>query len=303
MKDQLRHASMRLTEWVAHNFEHFIVDSYVISFPKSGRTWLTSILRHYLESLYGSDMARMCIHREHKLHLPKLPILKQSFPIMLFTHDMANPPYQDTLAYNQIASVSNMWRYFAKQNIFLMRDPRDVLVSYYHHKLHLEKLFGQHMVGVPGTVEDFAADPVYGLPKIVEFMNLWAPVLTHHPDDFLVLRYEDLKNDIRIQASHLLTYLAGQVDRERLDQAIDWASFDRRKAAEIKLLKYRGINIHGNENALKVRKGVVGGYREEMNPDLIKLVDKFISEHLSPYYDNYIYDTFNQPETQSMYYQ
>ena len=124
--------------------EKYFIDSYIISFPKSGRTWLKTVIHHYIGSLYGYDMANSFVAKEGKY--PKIRIRKRKrVPLIYFTHDVADIPYQDNLSYCQLEDVFNVNRYARRKNIFLMRDPRDVLVSYNFNKNILEPTRGNYM--------------------------------------------------------------------------------------------------------------------------------------------------------------
>jgi hypothetical protein len=85
----------------------------VVSFPKSGRTWLHVML------------ARLA----HGAHAPFV----LDVPGVLFTHDDADKP--------SLPLRTDFGRYADRKVVLLVRDPRDVLVSYFAHRTRRDRTY------------------------------------------------------------------------------------------------------------------------------------------------------------------
>jgi alcohol sulfotransferase len=136
--------------------------------------------------------------------------------------------------------------------IFLVRDPRDVMVSAYFHETRHKRRFN-------GTVSEFLASPL-GLSRMIDYLNGWAAGLARHPH--LLLSYEKLSADPASESARVLGFLGVPVDPALLDQAIAAASFDRMRALELK----DGIPAHSYDRtdpqSLRMRKGKVGSFTD-----------------------------------------
>src|SRR3546814_17263162 len=78
--------------------------------------------------------------------------------------------------------------------IFLIRDPRDIMVSAYFHATRHKRRFG-------GTIGAFLRDRRHGLPALISYWNGWAKGLlrTQH----LILSYEGMLSQTETSAAEL----------------------------------------------------------------------------------------------------
>jgi hypothetical protein len=119
-----------------------------------------------------------------------------SFPNIKFTHDVGDVPYQDVLKYTELKEAFCPQKYRNKKVILLIRGPREVVVSFYYHKKHRQRaLYG--ITKFDGEINEFVFDDVYGLKKVVQFMNLWADYYQNFEmkENICILKYEDLHKD------------------------------------------------------------------------------------------------------------
>jgi hypothetical protein len=127
-----------------------------------------------------------------------------------------------------------------------------------------------------GTLLDFIEHPVYGLEKFFKYYKLWANSDELIPNLHL-WRYEDAKENPVETLEKLLGFLGEQINIDAVTEAVNFASFDNLKAMEQSgnrdiVYKSSGLFVFGSEpnadpNALHVRKGVVGGYKDELAPE------------------------------------
>lgn len=233
--------------------------SYVFaSYPKSGRTWLHYMLVTYYAAKYGVAPQKRIISMARR---------EPRMPSIILTHD---------------GKISAFWcrnkrAYAGRQVVFLSRDPRDVVVSHYHHCRNRDQVYD-------GDMTAFLRDPYYGIDAVIGFLNSWWKG-RHQPQEFHLCRYEDFLTDTRGELLRLLAFLdETAIDQQALDETLESGSFkSMRQREESGAIKLSGLTeTVQTEEARKVRKGKAGGYREELSPENFAYVDERVATLLDP---------------------
>lgn len=247
------------------NFFFFrLTDYYFISYPKCGRTWTRYFLSEYLNRLCG---------RNFSLEFDELIRHSTNYPRIIYTHAHHRNEHLD-----ETKEFANWLQNHNKNIIFLVRDPRDVVVSSY---FQYTKRNNDHDFIPPDTsLSEFIKLPHTGIQKIVNYMNLWYRSKEDF-GNFCLLRYEQLKKDPHSEFSRFVNYLDVDHDDDILDIAIDESSFDNMRKAE----RSENIDNHrlrpadpDDEESYKTRRGVVGGYRDYLRGDSLEFADRAVSE-------------------------
>ncbi len=233
---------------------------YLISYPKTGRTWLRALIGKSLSLTYK---------------LPEKRILNTEYMSMaahlhhtVVTHDgaemLARKNYQELNA--------DKSHYKNKKVILLSRDVRDTLVSAYFQATKRIKVFD-------GTISAFIRSEQYGAVKILTFYKQWFEARTT-PREFLFLRYEHLHTTPQSALRDVLTFLGMQnPSPEVIQSAIDYASFDNLKKAEAENRFSSRIlsSTDGSDpQSAKVREGKVGKYAKYLTEEDIQYIDDLI---------------------------
>jgi len=143
--------------------------------------------------------------------------------------------------------------------VYVVRNPMDVLVSYYHH----HKLINGHgYVGdLPSFAQRFMRNEIMQGPFFPHVEEAWA--IKDHPN-LLFIFYEDMKKDLRSVISRVSNFLdaALTVDQvEKLVDHLDIKNFRKNPAVNMTdMAKMVGF-MSGPGNF--VRSGKVGGWKEE----------------------------------------
>lgn len=165
--------------------------------------------------------------------------------------------------------------------VHLIRDPRDVAASYYHYSQTKPQLFFKPPSGPPTPaqfVEQFLDGGMW--PGSVQ-MHMEGYDRASGSGDCLRVRYEDLIQTPLEESARLLEFLGIDLARESLEQVIAHASFGRME----KLFDTQSALAAGLPPKRQdvVRKGGVGGYRDELSTDLIASLDAGFSTDLARY--------------------
>jgi len=258
-------------------------DVYLLSYPKCGRTWITLMLGRAISQHFGLEVPNL-------LKVSKLGELHPDVPLIRETHDgqpHRKRPHELPTTREQFAG---------KKVILLVRDPRDVLVSYYHHKSKREPLreffFFQGKrrethSRFTGTLSEFLDVEIGGFDTLLRYYNLWAEN-RHVPKQFLLLRYEDVQTDPVAQLRRVLDFMGlSAIPDAVVKEAAEYASFANMQKIEggeqsqsYKLKPGDPSDL----NSFKVRRGKVGGYRDELTPAEIAQLERKMAASLTDYF-------------------
>ncbi|MCI5209850.1 MAG: hypothetical protein D3910_13890, partial [Candidatus Electrothrix sp. ATG2] len=215
--------------------------AHVISYPKCGRTWLRLML-----SVYYSTQSIDIISLNNLTSAGELPKLNISF-----SHHKGSWVPAPRLLNNMYVERK---KFSGEKIVLLVRDPRDVLVSAWHHLVYRERIY-------TGDLNEFIHDPLVGIDKLIRFMNMWLEA-QKYLKGLLVVKYEDLLADCTGTVSNLLEFLGeDQIDRTRLSRAVELCSFNRMKRLEksgaSRIPWFKPGNMK-DERSFKVRSGRAG---------------------------------------------
>jgi len=248
-------------------------DAFIISYPKSGRTWLQKMMIEAVLQENGKQ--------ENLSDISKLHELVQNFPQLLSTH--AGSSWEELVKDDEEIKVDDLKNYQHGKMIYLYRDPRDVLVSQYYHI--------QYRSGYKKFSKDHLIDnPNVGLKKIINFMNKWANYSEEHPEKIMALSYDQLKKDTESQLIQIFDFLKYPVNNHHIPEAIKKCSLERMQKAESGKSDNPWANTKtaNNQNAFQSRKGISGEYKTFFNESEIEHINSIVDSQLLPYYSDYI---------------
>lgn len=253
-------------------------DVVIVSFGKSGRTWLRVMLSRFYQVRHGLP-ERLLIGFDN-FHLRD-----RAIPRIFFTHDNYVKDYT--------GNTTSKADYYGKKVVLLVRHPADVAVSQYHQwkfrmrpgKKDLNR-YPEHGAEVP--IFDFVAEHEAGLPKVVDFMNLWAAELGNLKD-VLIVRYEDLKADPVGTLRRLVAFMGTPGRDAELEEAVRFGSFENMRRLEEKRAFWLAggrmvAKDKSNPESFKVRRGKVGGWRDYFTEEEARAIERMVDAKLLPAY-------------------
>ena len=265
----------RLNLWLngRHEYRKLRTCEYVIvSFPKSGRTWLRAMLSGYYQVSYGIDRKEMLGSTNYHKQNNKIPTI-------MFTHD--------NYLKNYTKEPDSKAPYYDKKVILLVRDPRDVAVSWYHTRRFRPNPLKRH-VGireVGENVPNMFAFVFGGLERIIGYMNVWERERVRIKG-FLMVRYEDLRADPAEVLARVLDFLGTPGSDEALAQAVSYASFENMRKMEQTQAFGAGDRKmapadRSDLRSYKVRRAKVGGYRDYFTEEQVRKMNALVAANLS----------------------
>jgi hypothetical protein len=251
-------------------------DCAVVSFGKSGRTWLRVMLSRFYQVKHG-------LPENFLLSFSNLHLADPAIPKIFFTHDN----YLKDYSKNGDLKAD----YRDKKVVLLVRHPADVAVSQYHqwrHRMrpHKKALNRYPPHGEEVEIFDFVARRDAGLAKVIDFLNGWAEQFPRLPD-LMVVRYEDLRADPEATLERLLAFIGTPGTQQEVQEAVAFSSFENMKRLESgDTSRLRGGRFaprdKDNPDSFKVRRGKVGGYRDYFSEAQAAEIEALIDADLSP---------------------
>jgi hypothetical protein len=267
-----------------------LADCVVVSYGKSGRTWLRVMLSRFYQIKHGLS-ARQLIGFDN-LHKKDAEI-----PKIFFTHDNYIKDYTG----NRDSKAD----YHHKKLILLVRDPLDTAVSqFFQWKYRMrrsKKVLNQYpQHGSDTSLFDFVMDEDAGLPKIIEFLNEWASE-SGNIKDLMIVRYEVLCSHPEQMLARIVDFIGTPGSEEEIRAAVDFASVDNMRNMERKKTFWLSgsrmvATDSSNPDSYKVRKAKVGGYRDYFDDDEIAQMQRLVAERLDPVWDPEVNPVFPMDE-------
>jgi len=206
-------------------------DLFIVSYPRSGNTWVRFLLANLMQYDRGEAVDFHSVHEripdlEIAAHRQRLQTM--AAPRMIKTHRLPDP---------RLARV-----------IYLLRDGRDVMVSYFHFLRKQGRFEGDFL-----TFLQQDARPRAWQEHVTSWLEAGPPC------DLLLVRYEDLVLDTAAELTKMARFAGLPCEPERFRFSIEHSSFEEMRAIERQ--KGRAFGPQGKDFQF-VRKGMVGDWRE-----------------------------------------
>ncbi|MBB3937553.1 sulfotransferase domain-containing protein [Aureimonas phyllosphaerae] len=242
-------------------------DTFLVSYPKSGRTWFRFILSHYFASLAREGEAVDL--REMFGVVPNYDLDPvRGIPAFRYGHRRSDVPL--------ILVTHHLYRrslFLNRPIIFMVRDPRDVLVSAYFHAT-------RHKHRFVGGIDEFIVDEAQGAPALVRYLNAWGRGLPHHRN--IVISYEALTAETEATSSSVVDFLGFPHRPEPMRRAVEASRFEAMREREIE----QGLPAHdydrGDTESLRMRRGVAGGFADYLSEAQAVRILGICERHLTP---------------------
>ena len=230
-KLKLRFASKEIDrEKSSAGIEIFPDDLFLVSYPKSGNTWLRFLFANILKENSSELITFKNVHDYcPEWNLQDDLIRNLTRPRIMKSHEPFN------------ASFSKV--------IYIVRDPRDVYISYYQYL--------KNTLPAEWTFVDFIQHFKYPFGRWTEHVESWIMNKADDPEHFKMIRYEDLKLTPLPIFSELARFAGFTVPEHVLQAAVRNSSFDVMRDIE---QRYGRKYNDGAEHF--VRSGQTGQWKE-----------------------------------------
>lgn len=236
------YAQLRALTGLLPNNEILAEDVIIAAYMKSGSTWFRNLIAGVI---YGIDPEFAPFKLVWDLvpnYGPKRPFYKRySTPMYFKSHDLPQPQF--------------------KRVVYLIRDGRDVMVSYFHHFKTMEG----------GKDADFlkVVKGKKGLPAACKWHRHVETWLSNPYDaQMLIIKYEDLKTNPVNELQRFCAFVGEKRDEAFLKLIAEKAAFEKMRQKEA--ANGMGLLAWPKEKAF-VRRGEIGSYKDEMPPEILDI--------------------------------
>ncbi|XP_022917515.2 luciferin sulfotransferase-like [Onthophagus taurus] len=262
-------------------------DVWLTGFPKTGTTWLQEMV-WLIENNLDYEGAKMDLNY-------RFPYLEFT-PIIQYRLRSVPDEVCGSIP-NSVRELANMEeRRFIKthlpwellplqiQNgsvkpkiIHIIRNPKDVCVSYHHHG----KLFPGYRNTLEQDVNAFLSDTMPYTPFWSNILSYWTK---QSHTNLLVMTYEQMKKNLPASIRKVANFLGKDLNTEQvagLQRHLCFENMQRNKAVNFQPMieAFKNMKLYKECPGSFMRKGIVGSHKDELSQDIIKIMNTWIAQN------------------------
>jgi len=232
-------------------------DVFLVSYPRSGNTWTRFLLGNLIDQNQPVTFSNIESRIPEIYFNPDRWLRRLPRPRMLKSHESFQPHYPRV--------------------IYIVRDPRDVAVSFYHHNVKARNIPDDYpMVQFVPRFIAGEFDPKFGSWR--DNVLSWT-VLRKDDPGFLLLRYEDMKRDTAGVLADVVAFLRRSSFRkidsnpEALRRTIELSSAENMRALEKQEASSWVLTKGTRSDKPFVRSATSGGWKTQLAPESVEAIE------------------------------
>jgi hypothetical protein len=232
-------------------------DVFLVSYPRSGNTWTRFLLGNLIDQQTPVTFSNIESRIPEIYFNPDRWLRQLPRPRMLKSHESFQPHYPRV--------------------IYIVRDPRDVAVSFYHHNVKARNIPDDYpMVQFVPRFIAGEFDPKFGSWR--DNVLSWTVLRKNNPR-FLLLRYEDMKRDTADVLSSVVAFLDRcgfrKIDSnpEALRRTIELSSAENMRALEKQDAGNWVLTKDTRSDKPFVRSATSGGWKTQLAPESVDAIE------------------------------
>jgi hypothetical protein len=229
----------------------FPEDVLLVSYPKSGNTWVRFLIANLVHSSQPVSFLNIESVIPSIYILPDRKLRRFPSPRILKSHECYMPRY--------------------RRVIYIVRDPRDVAVSYYYYNIK-KRLLAENCT-LDQYIPKFIADELdmksgpWG-----EHVLSWVR-MQDTLDQFLLMRYEDIIANPQVELHRVAEFLNLRRDSEQIARAIELSSAKKMRGMEEEQSD-RWVFTKGMRKDIPfIRSATAGGWRNNLSPGAVLQIE------------------------------
>jgi len=227
-------------------------DIFITSYPKSGNTWVRFLIANMLYSDGSTNFFNINQRVPDIYTLTDHKLLGVASPRCLKSHEYFDPRYPRV--------------------IYVVRDVRSVVVSLYHHLQMLKQLPEDQ--NIDEFVLKFLSGTTNNYGSWRENVLSWTSVRAESADRFLLVKYENLKDDCESELARISDYLQLGKSAAEIEQIVQLSSFERMKKLESEGIDSKMLGKkHRSVKTGFVRAGKTTDWKQLLSEESLHTID------------------------------
>jgi hypothetical protein len=217
-------------------------DTFLVSFPRSGNTWTRFLVCNLINPDHPVTFAQLESRIPEIYDVTDRALRAFPRPRILKSHESFDPRY--------------------KKIIYIVRDPRDVVLSYYEFQLKRRVITEE--CGFEEFVPRFMASEFE--PKTGSWRDHvlgWIATRSGQTN-FLLLRYEDMLANTTQEAAKITSFLGLDCTAQRIARAVELSSADRMRTLEKEQSEEWKETKGTRQDKPFVRNAISGGWKSAL---------------------------------------
>lgn len=244
-------------QMAGRNLTVFPDDVFLVSYPRSGNTWARFLIGNLIYQDEPVTFANIESRLPEIYFNPDHAMRRLPRPRILKSHECFQPLY--------------------RRVIYIVRDPRDVAVSFYHHNIKAGNIADDY------AIEDF-------VPRFIdaEFDAKWGSWADHvlswlrlrqDSHSFILLRYESMKQQPETELARVAAFLQdcsfGAIDasHDKLQRAVELSSPERMRALEKQQARQWVLTRETRSDKPFVRSATAGGWKSHLPEQSVTAIE------------------------------
>ncbi|KAG7470153.1 hypothetical protein MATL_G00136480 [Megalops atlanticus] len=250
-----------------HKLEKFEIrenDIFIITYPKSGTTWM----QYILALMYHSDQ----LNGEHSKRIMEVvPWIE----VWMKRIDYSKMPSPRTFASHLPPNLVPQQLRDRGKVIYIARNPKDVAVSFYYFH-NFSKLL-EDKPDFDTFLDQYLEGKVFGNSWFDHIQGWYS-----NKDNFnlLFLTYEEMRKDLRGTLVKVSNFLDKNLDDAMLDMIVEKSSFESMRLCPNANLEHQSPKYFDHSKGAMLRKGKVGDWKRTFTVAQNEKFDKIYKEKM-----------------------
>jgi hypothetical protein len=217
-------------------------DTFLVSFPRSGNTWARFLVCNLMNPDDPVNFAQLESRIPEIYFVTDRKLRAFPRPRVIKSHECFDPRY--------------------KKVVYIVRDPRDVLISYYEYQLK------RRVISEDLSLEAFV--PRFMESEIEPKMGSWRDHVVSWmatrggQENFLLLRYEEMLANTQKETTKIASFLGLDTNPERIARAVALSTADRMRKLEKEQWRQWSMTKNTRQDKAFVRKAEAGGWKSNL---------------------------------------
>ncbi|XP_068087448.1 amine sulfotransferase-like [Hyperolius riggenbachi] len=256
-------------------------DVFLVTYPKSGTIWTQQILglifseqhRNGKDNTNNMDRAPWIEYNEHNIVFDNRPsprLFTSHLPYYLMPKDL---------------------RHRRGKIIYVCRNPKDSVVSYYHFYKIYTKL--QCTIDWKTFFDLFMTGRVIG-GSWSDHIRGW---YTHKEDyNILFMTYEEMRKDLKSAVLKICKFVGKILNDQEVETVVERATFKNMEHDPVANYKFLTKNLFNFDRGNFLRKGTIGDWKNLMTVAQSEQIDEMVKSKLGDLPIKFVWDIDDEPQ-------